>query len=340
MDEIARLLAESTGLQLHPVCQGQPGGGAGWDAILEVPGGTTFLVEFKAGAGVEAVGAALRQIEALGPPESREVPLLVVPFMGEVGKSLCERAGVAWLDLSGNARITTPGLRVVIEGRPNRHARRGRPSDPFAPQASRISRTLLLDPEAEWAQSALVRQTGVDKGFVSRILKRLEASGFVDRAGGTVRVPRPAELLAAWRAAYDFSRHEIVPAVVAARSGPELLRRVSEALGSIRVRHAATGLAAAWAHAPFATYRSAAVYVERRPDAAALAKLGARETPAGANLRLVVPNDEGVFSGAGVVDGVPCVSPLQAYLDLKGAPERAEEAAEELRRVHLPWADA
>jgi hypothetical protein len=199
---------------------------------------------------------------------------------------------------------------------------------------------LLLDPTAEWAQSELVKRTEVDKGFVSRILKRLETSGFVEREGGTVRVPRPAELLAAWRGSYDFSRHEIVPAVVAARSGPELLRRVSGELGAMQVRHAATGLAAAWAHAPFAAYTSAAVYVERRPDAAALARLRARETPTGANLWLVVPNDAGVFSGAGAVDGVPCVSPLQAYLDLKGAPERAEEAAEELRRVHLPWADA
>lgn len=340
MDEIARLLVESTGQQLRPLCHGQPGGAAGWDAVLQVPGGATFLVEFKAGAGVEAIGAALRQIEACASSETGKVPLLVVPFMGEVGKQLCERAGVAWLDLAGNARITTPGLRIVIEGRPNRHPRRGRPSDPFAPRASRISRTLLLDPEAEWAQSALVRQTGVDKGFVSRILKRLETSGFVERESGAVRVARPVELLEAWRGAYDFSRHEIVPAVVAARSGPELLRRVSDELGALGVRHAATGLAAAWAHAPFAAYGSTAVYVERRPDAAALTRLRARETPTGANLRLVVPNDEDVFSGATLVDGVPCVSPLQAYLDLKGAPERAEEAAEQLRRVHLPWADA
>ena len=337
VDEITKLLTEHTGLNARAVSNDQPGGGAGWDAVLSVPG-TTFLVEFKSAAGVDAIAAAIRQIEESGVPRS-QVPLLVVPFMGEVGKRLCDRAGVAWLDLSGNARITTPRMRIAIEGRPNAHARRGRPSDPFAPKASRISRALLLDHEAEWSQAELVRQTGVDKGFVSRIVKRLEAAGFVERPDGVVRVPEPANLLAAWRAAYDFSRHEVVRAVVAARSGPELLRRVSDELGALQVRHAATGLGAAWTYAPFASFRSAAVYLDRYPGPEVLGQIRAREQDAGANLWLVVPNDEGVFAGAETIDGIPCVSPLQAYLDLTGQPERADEAAEELRRVHLPWAD-
>ena len=49
---------------------------------------------------------------------------------------------------------------------------------------------------------------------------------------------------------------------------------------------------------------------------------------------LVVPNDEGVFHGAEIVDGIRCVHPVQAYVDLKDHPERAPEAASEIRR-HL-----
>ena len=60
--------------------------------------------------------------------------------------------------------------------------------------------------------------------------------------------------------------------------------------------------------------------------------LGFREEPRGANTWLVTPNDEGVFDGAEVVNGIRCVHPVQAYLDLKSHPERATEAAEELRK--------
>lgn len=337
--EICRLLSEYTGAPLQAAEVGGPDASGGWDAVLEGQE-VTFLVEYKPGAGAEAVGGALRQIREHAAPKPRSVPLLVVPFMGEVGKELCKKAGVAWLDLSGNAQITTPRLRIIVDGKPNLYVQRGRPSDPFAPKASRITRVLLLDPDIAWSQSELVRKTGVDKGFLSRTVQRLEQAGFVARdENGLIRATAPGELLAAWRAAYDFSRHDITRAVVAARSGRDVLDRVSKVLRSMEVRHAATGLAAAWAYEPFAAYRTSTVYVERRPGEDALREMGAREAPSGANLWLVVPNDQGVFAEARDVGGTPCVSPLQTYLDLKGQPERAEEAAEALGRSHLPWAN-
>jgi hypothetical protein len=97
-------------------------------------------------------------------------------------------------------------------------------------------------------------------------------------------------------------------------------------------------LAAAWAYEPFAAYRTATIYVKQRPGTVTMKLIGAREAAAGANLWLVVPNDAGVFAETRALDGIPCVSPLQTYLDLKEQPERAEEATEALRRVHLPWA--
>jgi len=63
--------------------------------------------------------------------------------------------------------------------------------------------------------------------------------------------------------------------------------------------------------------------------------VGLREEPQGENVWLVVPNDVGVFQGAADHQGVRCVHPVQVYLDLKGHPERAVEAAEQLRRQVL-----
>ena len=50
-----------------------------------------------------------------------------------------------------------------------------------------------------------------------------------------------------------------------------------------------------------------------------------------------VPADAGVFQGLVDVDGVRCVHPLQVYLDLAGHPERAAEAADELRGCGVIW---
>ena len=187
-------------------------------------------------------------------------------------------------------------------------------------------------------QREIARATDMDEGFTSRIVARLAEDELVVREpDGAIRAREPDLLLDAWREDYDFSKHQIVKGHVAARSGEALLRQVSEQLHSDKVDHAATGMAAAWLLTRFAGFWIVATYVAELPSSKALGRLGFREEASGANLRLVVPSDEGVFDGASDRDGVPCVHPVQAYLDLKEQPERADEAAEHLRAELLTW---
>lgn len=69
----------------------------------------------------------------------------------------------------------------------------------------------------------------------------------------------------------------------------------------------------------------------------AFAELSLRAEERGANVWLVLSDDEGVFHGGRAVEGVRCVHPVQIYLDLQAHPERAQEAAEKIRAVHLSW---
>jgi hypothetical protein len=68
-----------------------------------------------------------------------------------------------------------------------------------------------------------------------------------------------------------------------------------------------------------------------------LNKLGFREEARGPNVWIVIPKDEGVFQGVKQVENISCVHPVQVYLDLFGHPERAKEAAENIRHELLKW---
>ena len=106
-----------------------------------------FVIEVKAASSSASVGAAIEQLKRYTSRAGRRViPILAVPYMGEVSRRLCSDAEVSWFDLSGNANIVAPGLRIQIEGKPNRFVRPGRPSTVFAPKSSRIARHLLIDP--------------------------------------------------------------------------------------------------------------------------------------------------------------------------------------------------
>jgi hypothetical protein len=339
LDDLVHLFEMATGMPVQPL-ENHPlfDGPESPDLILSSESGT-FVVETKSSGNAAHVSMAARLLVSLvGEGHHDAIPVVVVPYMGEVGRRICRDEGVGWLDRSGNAGITAPGLRIRIEGRPNRFKRRGRPDNAFAPKSSRVARVLLTDPTKVWSQRSLAREAGMSEGYVSRVVRRLEADGLLARdKQGAVRASDPNVLLDAWSEAYDFSAHSIVKGHIPARTGEQLLSKVAAELKSLGTEWAFTGLSGAWLLAPFAGFRLVTVYVKSKRISEQLNRVGFRSEERGANLWLVSPNDRGVFFGQQRVRDFECVSAVQVYLDLAAHPERAEEAASELRTQLLSW---
>ncbi|MGO8675968.1 MAG: type IV toxin-antitoxin system AbiEi family antitoxin [Limisphaerales bacterium] len=326
-------LASAEGIDVQESGGGQ--GGKAADVVFKI-GRTRYGVRYRSHADAASVVAAVHGLEKLA---GDSVPLVLVPHMGAAGGQVCQEAGIGWFDLSGNGHLEVPGLRVHVEGKPNAFKRPGRPRSVFAPKSARIARWLVTHPDERFSQEALARATNMGKGFVSRIVRRLEELSLVLRdPAGEVRPRDPKAMLEAWREAYDFSKHEIVRGHVPARSGDEVLRRLHEGLAGAGVRHAATGLAGAWLWTGFAGFRLVVMYVAEMSEEVWHREVGFHEVERGENVWLVKPNDAGVFDGVAEREGIPCVHPVQVYLDLKGHPERSAEAAEALRQEQLTFA--
>jgi hypothetical protein len=112
---------------------------------------------------------------------------------------------------------------------------------------------------------------------------------------------------------------------------------LAERLDTQAIGYAATGLSAAWLLTRFAGFRLVTMYVVPNGATDLLARLDIRDEERGANVWLVLPSDEGVLQGAAPREGIRCVHPVQAYLDLLSQPERAKEAADQLRKELLIW---
>jgi hypothetical protein len=121
------------------------------------------------------------------------------------------------------------------------------------------------------------------------------------------------------------------------RSGEALLARISDIFRERQINYAATGLAAAWKLLQFVGFRTVTFYLANAPGEDLLEGIGFREVDRGANVWLVLPNDEGVLTGSTEYEQIVCASPVQVYLDLKGHPERAREAADMLRAKYMSW---
>ena len=315
--------------------------GRQWDAVVGASG-LSFAVEWKRSGSPGHVATAIRQLEKSKDCFRYEViPVLAVPYMGEAAQELCAQAGLSWLDLSGNARIIAPGIFYQNLGNPNRFRRAGRPESAFGPKGARITRRLLMEPDRPVKQRTLAFSTGLNEGHTSRIVGKLVEAGLVARGKSGIRVTDSNALLAAWRDDYRFDRHHVIRGHITSRGGEQLIQAIAAILSRREEPYAATALPAAWLWTRYAGFRLATVYVSTLPSAGLQEELGFREEARGANIWMVVPNDGGVFDGAELVDGIRCVHPVQAYVDLKDHPERSKEAAEEIRRrLFLRGSDA
>lgn len=307
-----------------------------FDAIVTA-GSHSFSLAIKTSGTLGEVAKALEELKKLGARFRH--PMLVVPYMSSAGRDYCRERGVSWADLSGNARIKAPGLLAKATGFRNRFARRRSEESVFAPKSSRVVRQLLIDPERTYRQKELVQITGLRQGLVSRLVRLLRERGYVQPGTRVVRVTRPRELLHDWHQVYQFDKHSILRGHISSRSGDSLLEHLSAHFRQSGIEHAATGLAGAWLLTHYAEFRLVTLYVKRQPTKRELSDIRFRQTDRGPNTWFVSPNDEGVFAASREVNAVPCVHPVQNYLDLKGHPERANAAAAELRTQLLSWSE-
>jgi len=174
--------------------------------------------------------------------------------------------------------------------------------------------------------------------MVSKVVRKLVESALIAQTDeGTYHVPDPSQLLSVWCDSYDFTIHRIIKGHIPARTGDELLKKLVNNLENNNIISWATGLASAWLYTHHAMFRITSLYLKDLPDSPLLKNIGFVNEPQGANTWLIIPKDEGVLDGAKDLSGITCVSPLQTYLDLKGHPERAKEASEELMKQYLSW---
>lgn len=335
---VSQALADLLGMKPAAIVAERPRPEDGADMILRA-GPHKFVLEFKASSDRGAVAlAAARAREAAAARRGQWIAAVVVPYMGEAGADASRAAGVSWFDLSGNAEIRAPGLHLRVEGRPNRFLRKGRPGNPLAPKGSRVARWLLMHPDRAFLQREISKEVAVDEALTGRVVRWLAERDLIVRdSRGAWRPKDPGALLDAWHEAYDFNRHRIVRGILGGRSSDEVMQRLAETLDRQAIGYAMTGPAGAWLLTQHAMFRTVTVLVRQAVPQSLLGDLGVIDEPRGANVWLVVPNDDAVFLGSRVEHGLSCAHPLQVYLDLKAHPERASEAAAELRRRHLTW---
>jgi len=250
-----------------------------------------------------------------------------------LARELITDAAWGWVDAQGNAHIEAPGVLVHIE-RPPAH---GRVEEllRIPPQGERVVRYLLDHyPDApRWSDLSV--ETQLDRGYTSRIVRKLVEAGLVSkRPRGPIVVEYPAELFEAWRA----STRPVTEMGWFVDLPP---RKLADRLMDARKNQCAiTGVFAAGLLTGFQDSERVEAFVSDRAAGRRLAStLGGVIAERGPNLQLLVHRDPGIVRiGASRTRGLTFVSHAQIYLDavVRGRGRDLDTAAR-FRREFLKW---
>lgn len=271
------------------------------------------------------------------PPDG--VLLVCAPYVSPRVAELCREQNVSYLDGVGNCRVAAPGLFVHVSGKPNRPASAKATVDPFSRKSSRVVRLLLTHPEQGWQVQQLAQRADVSLGLASKVKTALIEEAYLEERDRLLYLRDPARLLQGWAARY---RPHVKRSNLFAITRPsETETRLAGWCRENGIACALTQLSAAWRYSPFVRYDKSVAYIDRKVESGGNLKslldhIDAREVDTGANCTLWITDDPAVFTGAREVGGVPVVSPLQLYLDLKALAGRGGDAAQEILQRELP----
>ncbi len=268
---------------------------------------------------------------------AESVPLLLTPAISESSFDYCRELGLNVFDLADNILLRVCGVYIERYRRSPKGERPRTSGTVFSAKASRIVRALLVCPGRDWKQIELVDETGLSRGYVSRIVQKLTSEGIIS-GGGHIRLREPGLLLEEWARHYRFDRHHKKAFALSFKDYDNGLGKTSEAMSNAGIGFAFTGWSGAYLRAPYGIPERIMAYVERFPQPSD--GLPLFEVEHGGNVVLYLPQDAGVFQYMTNPLDLPVVCDPQLYVDLRQMPGRAEDQATALRDKLLLFEDA
>ena len=143
-------------------------------------------------------------------------PLLVVPYLSPQLAQECQRLGLSFIDMAGNAHIDAPGRFVFVSGNPRPKAAPSVPQRGALRTANglRVIFALLTQSElVSQTQRAIAAHAGVALGSVGGVLEDLQQLGNLSPGNGkNRRLLAVDELTRTWVQHYRVSlRHKLQP---------------------------------------------------------------------------------------------------------------------------------
>lgn len=289
---------------------------------------TSLAIEVKNNGQPRIARAAIDHLYRFKSLLPKAHPVFIAPYISPETAALCRQEKVNYLDLANNCHISFDRTYIHREGYPNPFKQSRSLRSIFSPKSERILRTLLCFPGKAWKMQELASLAQVSLGQVANVKKELLDREWATESSSGLHLNNPKDLLHEWATKYRYKSHDFHE-FYSMRPLPELEASLATICIDHNCQYAFTGFSGAIRLAPFVRYSKATAYIAGHLQAI-IEELQIKPVTSGANLTLIVPNDDAVFIGSRNIDGMTVAAPMQLYLDLLSVSGRGQEAAEKI----------
>jgi len=209
----------------------------------------------------------------------------------------------------------------------------------FALKSSRISRVLLSKPSKRWTIRQLAFEAEVAIAYTHAIVTTLKEQQYVATENYKISLIDPIRLLRRWAASRNYMTENTILEYISFEKEIDVFYKK---IGNIKLDYALTGLVGAWLVSPYVRPVSFDMYIlDRRVRKEIEQQLNLQPIEKGGNVRLVIPDDEGVSYDMQKINGINVVSDVQLFVDLFNYPARGEDASQSLlEKITKKWGKA
>lgn len=288
-----------------------------------------FVVEFKGQSAPSYLAGAIEQVRTYSAARPDLLPLVIVPYLGPKALERLIAAGVSGLDLCGNGVVNVPGEWFVFRtGEKNRFPTSLPIKNVYRGTSSIVARVFLSRPNYKSVNKVrdeiLKRKGDVSLSTVSKVLKALEEDLIVAR-NDEIRLLQPERLLDQLRD--NYRRPETKRRQGKVKDIQNLIAQAAEVAEKSKI------LIAGRTQIPYVILPSSNNMLSLYVSSAApfQREFGFEETSRFPDVEFLETDDPTVYFDRRTIGPIPCISPLQAYLELSKGGKREQESAEPLR---------
>lgn len=253
--------------------------------------------------------------------------LAVAPWMSPATREILTGQGINLVDLTGGVRVvlSEPGLFIETPGADRNPWPAASRVTLRGSKAARVVRAVCAGRPPLGVREIAAR-AGTTPGYVSKLLGLLDEQAAVRRTEtGQVGDVDLRRLLERWSADAPLEARATTSSWIAPRG----LTALKEKLRASDARYAVTGSLAASRRSPVAAPRIVSIYVDDPETFAEAVDL--RPADAGANVLLLVPDDDYPFEDAWADEGIRYAALPQVVADLLSGPGRGPAEGDALR---------